>query len=183
MLFPKQNFIGKNGTCYTLRSPEPADAEQMISYLKISASDTEYNLSYPEELNFTIKNEEDFISSYAEDTGSMMISAFNGDKLVGNAGISCVMDKTKTRHRATFGIAILKSDWRQGLGEKILSELISFAKYAGYELLELEVVSANTSAVNLYKKIGFTVYGERPYSLKLKNGKYFSELLMMLKLK
>ena len=52
-----------------------------------------------------------------------MISAFDGDRLVGNASLSCVMDRKKTLHRATFGIAILKSDWGQGLGKKILSEL------------------------------------------------------------
>ena len=92
------------------------------------------------------------------------------------------MDRMKTLHRATFGIAILKSDWGQGLGKKILSELINFAKQAGYETLELEVASSNTSAINLYKDLGFAVYGERSRSLKLKSGDYYGELLMVLDL-
>ena len=180
MLHTQEIFIGKNGTSYTLRSPELADAEKMIAYLKATAEETEYGLSYPEELNFTIKDEEDFIAHYASDRGSIMISAFDGDRLVGNASLSCVMDRKKTLHRATFGIAILKSDWGQGLGKKILSELITFAKQAGYEALELEVTSSNTSAINLYKDLGFVVYGERSRSLKLKSGAYYGELLMML---
>ena len=171
------------GTDYTLRSPELADAEKMIDYLKTTASETEYGLSYPEELDFSIKDEEDFISHYSEDKGSIMISAFDGDRLVGNASLSCVMERKKTLHRATFGMAMLKSDWGQGIGRKILSELIAFAKQAGYEVLELEVAANNTSAVNLYKKMGFVVYGERPLSLKLKNGEYYDELLMVLNLK
>lgn len=183
MLFPAENFIAKNGISYTLRSPELADAEQMIAYLKTTAEETEFGLSYPEELNFTIKDEEDFISNYAADQGSIMISAFDGERLVGNASLSCVMDRKKTLHRATFGIAILKSEWGQGLGKKILTELIAFAKQAGYELLELEVASTNTSAINLYKKLGFVVYGERSLSLKLKSGNYYGELLMVLNLK
>lgn len=183
MLFPAENFIAKNGISYTLRSPELADAEQMIAYLKTTAEETEFGLSYPEELNVTIKDEEDFISNYAADQGSIMISAFDGERLVGNASLSCVMDRKKVWHRATFGIAILKSEWGQGLGEKILTELIAFAKQAGYEQLELEVTSTNTTAVNLYKKMGFVVYGERPASLKLKSGVYQSELLMILNLK
>ena len=183
MLFPAENFIAKNGISYTLRSPELADAEQMIAYLKTTAEETEFGLSYPEELNFTIKDEEDFISNYAADQGSIMISAFDGERLVGNASLSCVMDRKKTLHRATFGIAMLKSEWGQGLGKKILTELIAFAKQAGYELLELEVASANTSAINLYKKLGFVVYGERSQSLKLKSGNYYGELLMVLNLK
>ena len=133
-------------------------------------------------MNFTVKDEEDFIANYAADKGSIMISAFDGERLVGNASLSCVMERKKTLHRATFGMAILKSDWGQGLGKKILSELIGFAKQAGYELLELEVAASNTAAVSLYKKMGFVVYGERPRSLKLKNGDYYDELLMVLKL-
>lgn len=182
MLYPRDEFIGKNGVCYTLRSPCAADAEKMIDYLKITAAETEFGLSYPEEMNFTIKDEETFIANYAEDKGSIMITAFDGERLVGNASLSCVMDRRKTRHRATFGMAMLKSDWGQGLGKKILSELIAFAKQAGYEFLELEVATSNSTAVSLYRKMGFEVYGERPGSLKLKSGDYYDELLMVLKL-
>ena len=183
MLFKQEEFTGKNGVRYTLRSPEMADAEKMLAYLKATASETEFGLSYPEEMDFSVEDEEKFIEKYAADKGSIMITAFDGQRLVGNASLSCVMDKQKTRHRATFGIAMLKSDWGQGLGKKILSQLIAFAKQAGYEFLELEVASANTSAVALYKKSGFVVYGERPRSLKLKNGEYYDELLMVLDLK
>ena len=183
MVFRKEEFIGKNGVLYTLRSPELDDAEKIIRYLKSTASETEYGLSYPEELNFSVKDEEEFIAHYSEDKGSIMISAFDGDRLVGNASLSCVMERKKTLHRATFGMAILKSEWGQGLGKKILSELITFAKEAGYEVLELEVAANNTTAVNLYKKLGFEPYGARPNSLKLKDGNYYGELLMMLNLK
>ena len=120
MLFPAEKFVGKNGTQYTLRSPELADAEQMIAYLKATAEETEFGLSYPEELNFTVSDEEEFISLHNTDNGSILISAFDGDRLVGNASLSCVMDRKKVWHRATFGIAILKSEWGQGLGEKFL---------------------------------------------------------------
>lgn len=183
MQYPRETFVGKNGVCYTLRSPEKADAEKMIAYLKAAAEETEYGLSYPEELDFTAQDEEAFIARYADEDGSLMIAAFDGERLVGNASLCCVFDKMKTRHRATFGIAIRKSDWGQGLGRKILSELIAFAGKAGYEYLELEVAADNISAIALYKQLGFVVYGERPGSLKLKNGGYYGELLMLLDLK
>lgn len=183
MLYQKEEFIGKNGICYTLRSPEKSDADQMIAYLKTTAAETEYGLSYPEELSFTAKDEEDFIAHYSLDKGSIMISVFDGEHLVGNASLTCVLDKAKSRHRATFGLAILKSHWGNGLGKKLVSELIVFAKNAGYEFLELEVASNNLTAVSLYEKLGFAVYGRRPRSLKLKNGDYYDELLMVLDLK
>ena len=183
MLYKQEEFVGKNGVFYTLRSPELADAEKMIEYLKATAAETEYGLSYPEEMDFSVQDEENFISHYSEDQGSMMITAFAGDRLVGNASLSCILDKKKTQHRATFGMAMLKSEWGNGLGKKILYELIAFSKQAGYEFLELEVAATNTTAVNLYKKMGFVVYGERPRSLKLKSGDYYDELLMVLDLK
>lgn len=182
VLFQREEFIGRNGKCYTLRSPVLSDAENMIAYLKTTASETEFGLSYPGEMNFTVKEEEDFISRYAKDKGSLMITAFDGERLVSNASLTCVMDRQKTRHRATFGIAVLRSEWGQGLGKKILSELISFAKEAGYEFLELEVAASNLTAVSLYKKMGFVVCGERPRSLKLRNGEYYDELLMTIDL-
>ena len=183
MRFREETFIGKNGKLYTLRSPAAADAAQMIAYLKTTAVETEHGLSYPEELDFSVEEEENFIRNAAENPGSMMITVFDGDKLVGNASLGCVFDKKKTRHRAEFGIAILKSDWGQGLGQKLVSELISAAKRAGYEQLELEVVATNTAAIGLYQKLGFQVYGERPNSFKLKNDSYSNELLMVLELK
>ena len=182
MLFETKEFIGKNGTSYTMRSPAMADAERMLAYLKQTAEETSFGLSYPEELNFTVQDEEAFIANYAEDAGSLMISVFCADDLIGNASLSCIMDRQKVRHRATFGMAILKNHWGQGIGEAVLIELISFAKRAGYEWLELEVAASNSAAVQLYRKLGFAVCGERPCSLKLKNGDYLDELLMTLKL-
>lgn len=183
MFYKEEKFIGKNQKEYILRSPQATDAEKLINYLKTSAEETEHGISYPEELNFTIKEEEDFISHFAEDSGSIMISVFDEDTLVGNASLTCVLDKKKTRHRASFGIAILKTAWGQGLGYKVLSELIGFARDAGYEQVELEVVASNLPAINLYKKLGFTVYGERPRAFKLKSGKYSDQLLMALVLR
>ena len=183
MIYKKTKIIGKNGKEYMLRSPKMADAEKMIEYLKMTAEETEYGLSYADEMNFTIKEEEEFISKYAENKGSLMISVFDGDELVGNAYLTCVMDRRKTKHRATFGIALFKCAWGQGIGYKVLSELIDFSKRAGYEQLELEVVSSNIPAISLYKKLGFQVYGERLHSFRLKNGTYSSEMLIMLPLK
>ena len=127
MLYSASEFIGKDNRTYTLRSPMAADAAAMLAYLKATAAETEHGLSYPEELNFTVQDEVDFIQTCNDDPGSIMITAFDGDALVGNASLSCVFEKQKTRHRATFGIAVLRQAWGQGLGEKIMRELIACA--------------------------------------------------------
>lgn len=182
MKFTQELFPGQDGKQYLLRSPVEADAEQMIQYLKATAQETEYGLSYPEELDFTVQKEADFLRRFLDGPGSIMISVFDGDQLVGNASLTNVLSKQKTLHRAEFGIAILKQAWRQGLGCKLVSELIAFAKQAGYEQIELEVAAENAPAIHIYQKLGFAVYGERPRSLKLKNGSYLDEWLMILNL-
>ena len=183
MLYQQEQFIGKNGKVYTLRSPDLGDAAQMIDYLKTTAAETEHGLSYPEEMDFSVADEEAFIANANAGAGSMMISVFDGARLVGNASLMGVLGKKKTLHRAEFGIAILKRDWGQGLGRKLVSELIRAATQAGYEQLELEVVATNTAAIGLYQSLGFRVYGERPNSFKLKSGGYSNELLMVLDLR
>lgn len=109
MIYNEELFLGKNGIEYTLRSPQIEDAEKLIAYLKKTAAETEYGISYPEEMNFSIEDEEEFIRKFNNDKNSIMISAFYKKSLVGNASLTNVLDKKKTKHRATFGIAILKS--------------------------------------------------------------------------
>lgn len=46
---------GRDGKQYILRSPKTLDAEKMINYLKTIAKETEYGVSYPEELDFSTK--------------------------------------------------------------------------------------------------------------------------------
>jgi len=182
MIYQEENFTGKNGMTYLLRSPVPADAQAMIAYMKQTAEETEHGLSYPEELDFTIEDEENFIAGAAEEPGRVMISAFADGVLVGSASLGCVLGKKKTRHRAEFGIAILKREWGRGLGRKLVTELIACAKKAGYEQLELETVATNHAAIGLYQTLGFQTYGRRPNSFKLKSGGCSDELLMVLDL-
>ena len=179
MVYAAAKFTGKNGKEYILRSPQEQDAEKLLAYLKQVAAETEFLLSSPEEIDFTVSDEEGFIRHYSEDQSSLLISAFDGEKIVGNASLCCVMNKRKTRHRAALGMAVLKSEWGQGIGRKMLTELITFAKQAGYEMLELEVADNNTAAISLYQKSGFTVCGQRPKAFKLKNGESCGELLMI----
>lgn len=58
-------------------------------------------------------------------------------------------------------IAVKKEYRRQGLAIKLLNKLIEFAKANNQEKIFLEVRASNESAINLYKKMGFTPYGIR----------------------
>ena len=68
----------------------------------------------------------------------------------------------KVKHRAEFGVSVLKEYWGLGLGLALTKACIKCAKAAGYVQLELEVAAENASAISLYKKVGFLEYGRNP---------------------
>ncbi|WP_274365975.1 GNAT family N-acetyltransferase [Paenibacillus thermotolerans] len=89
----------------------------------------------------------------------------------------------KTRHKGNiYGMYVVPEVRGKGVGKSLLLELIGMARHCdGLEQLHLTVVSANDSAIKLYKSLGFEVYGIERDALKF-NGQYFDEELMALRL-
>lgn len=179
VIFEEKIVKLKNGQECVLRSPDICDAENILKYLKQVSEETDYMIRYPEEVTMTIGEEEKFIKLLRESKRDLMISAFIEDKLVGNAGLSAIMNNIKLSHRASFGIGIKKEAWGLSLGKILLEEILEYAQKAGFEQVELEVVSENYKAINLYEKFGFKKYGTREHGFKLKNGSYYTDYLMM----
>ena len=50
----------------------------------------------------------------------------------------------------------------QGLGRRLMNELISRVKALGVDSMTLEVRPSNTVAINLYTSLGFRSVGQRP---------------------
>lgn len=60
-----------------------------------------------------------------------------------------------------YNVAVKNSTRRQGVGYRMLEELINRATSRGITSLTLEVRQSNVSAMHLYKKLGFTEVGIR----------------------
>ena len=90
--------------------------------------------------------------------------------------------REKLRHRADFGISILREYWGQGIGAALTGACIDCAKEAGFRQLELEVVGENETAVRLYKKYGFMEYGRNPRGFLTRDGRWQELVLMRLEL-
>lgn len=183
MIYETKEFISKNNNHYLLRSPLKQDSALMLEYLKTVSSETDFLLGYPEEIEFTIEDEEKFLDAYANNERAIMIAAFKDNEAVGNVSFSCVLDRYKCRHRCSMGIAIKKKAWGEGLGNKLMEEIIKKASEAGYQQMELQVFSTNHKAINLYHKYGFKEYGYLKNASKLKDGTYHDEIQMVKELK
>lgn len=172
----------KNGADCILKSPNADNAEEILSHLKRTSAETNYMARYAEEITMTVEQERAFLDALLVNERDIMISAVINGNIVANAGICCVAPFIKYQHRAEIGISIQKSFWGLGLGSVILQEIVVYAKQAGYEQLELEVVADNNRAITLYEKFGFMVYGSREKSFKYKDATYGTEYLMLLRL-
>ncbi|NYB75363.1 GNAT family N-acetyltransferase [Sedimentibacter hydroxybenzoicus DSM 7310] len=179
MIFEKKEVVLKNGASCILRSPLIEDAESMIDYLKTTSAETEFMVRYSEEVTMTIEEEGSILKRMIDSENSIMIAAFVENELAGNASISCVGERIKLSHRATFGIAVKQKFWGMGIGDILLSEIIGKAKEIGFEQVELTVVENNNKAINLYEKFGFVKCGVIHKAFKLKDGRYYGEIIMI----
>ncbi|MBO5526011.1 MAG: GNAT family N-acetyltransferase [Clostridia bacterium] len=176
MIYEEKRIVCKQGREVLLRSPMREDAEELISYMKTTAGETEFILRYPDEVTMTPEREEAFLNAINEHPYSVMICAFADGELAGNCSLS-MGGQRKTRHVGEIGIALKRKFWGLGIGTALMGELESVARELGAERLELELIGGNERAKALYEKCGFTLYGERKKAYKLKEG-YASGFLM-----
>jgi len=85
------------------------------------------------------------------------IVALIGNKVVAYAGMWIILDEG---HITT--LAVHPEYRRQGIGTRLLQELITEAERRGCAKMTLEVRPSNDRALKLYGKTGFVSYGLRP---------------------
>ena len=173
-------FTLKDGRKALIRSPRDEDIPGMLEYLYISSGETEFILRYPEECaKYTVEGEKALFDSVNRAENEAMLVCIVDGKVAGNCQITWSTG-IKTRHRASIAIALLKEFWNQGIGTKLLQELISIAEENEQILqLELDFVEGNSRARTLYEKMGFRIVGVRPNAIRLKDGTLLNEYSMI----
>ena len=152
----------KDGRECILRSGTEADAQAALDNFILTHTQTDYLLSYPDEIRFTAAQEAAFLKAAAESADEIEILAEVDGKLAGMGGIECVGRHEKLRRRASFGVSVDRAYWGLGVGRALTRACIECAARAGYAQLELDVVADNERALALYESEGFTEYGRNP---------------------
>lgn len=151
--------------CITIERASPSDAEAILAYLKTVGSETE-NLTFGKEgLPFTAEEEADYIRGMEDSTDDIMLVAKHNGRIVGDASLHRM--PRRMQHRGDFSIAVIKEYWNRGVGSRLLSEILSFAKINGFEIIDLQVRSDNLAAIHLYEKYGFKKFGTHPSFFKI----------------
>ena len=107
--------------------------------------------------------------------------AFDGDTLLGTVTLT-QESGAKDQHKGVITAMYVTPEARgRGLGRALLLAAIERARATpGVEQAHLGVVTTNTAARALYASVGFEAYGTEPHALKLGDGDYLDEELMVL---
>ena len=111
-------------------------------------------------------------------SSSTIFGVYHKDKIIGLATLT-LEQGIKLSHKAVLSSVFIEPEFqRQGLASALFRTVIAYAK-AHVEQILLTVADGNQSAIRLYEKFGFQVYGAEQKALK-NNAEYTDELLMKL---
>lgn len=131
-----------------------------------------FGSSYEEE---SIMSADNFQEGYKQ---CDIFGAFVEHTFVGCAGFF-VQSPIKMRHRGVLFSMYISPEFRKkGIAKLLVKTVINHAKKHVLQL-HATVVTSNYSALNLYEKNGFIIYGTEPRSLKIANH-FYDEHMMVL---
>lgn len=169
----------KDGRTLILRNGTEQDGEAVLEAFNAAHAETDFLLTYPDENSFTAEQEAEFLKGKTESANEIEILALIDGAVVGSAGNEAIGNRYKVRHRADFGISVLKKYWGLGVGRALTEACIECAEKAGYAQLELTVVAENERAIGLYESVGFIEFGRNPKGFYSREKKDFQETVEM----
>jgi RimJ/RimL family protein N-acetyltransferase len=177
--FEAIELTDKNNRTFVLRNAEVGDAEELITYLKVTSAESPYLLREPDEIQLTVGEEEKFIQGRIAAEREIMLVATIDEKIVGCCSLMSVGSISRVFHRCSIAIALYQKFCGMGIGKLMMEAVLKTAKRLKYEQAELEVISDNTAAIALYKKLGFQECGCIPNNMKYTDGRYADAYLMV----
>jgi RimJ/RimL family protein N-acetyltransferase len=143
---------------YIIRDALPDDAEKMISYLNQVGGESDNLLHGENEFNVPIEGVKRKLAMAKDSENSIVLIALENDQIIARAELEGYYP-ARIRHRAKFSISVRKDYWNQGIGSEMIKRISEQAEMMKLKVIELEVISDNVRAINLYHKMGFTDIG------------------------
>ena len=175
-------FDAKNGKHVILRHMRNADLDRLLRFANRIAKEKKVNrglgiVSFDRRL--TRDDERRFLREVVEGRTTravLSVAAFADGAMVGYCDVRR-RSSADVRHSGVFGIVIQEGFRHQGLGSRMMEEVLDEARAAGVWLVELTAFAGNAAAISLYEKMGFTLAGTVPNKYQ-RDGKLHDEVLM-----
>jgi len=168
----------KTGESLCLRSARIDDAQALVDHGRAIVGEGEFFVTTPDEYNFTLEQEQDWIRQYVDDPGKLLIVAEGAGQSIGVLFLESG-SRQRLAHRANLHMSVNKA-WRgRGVGHILLQAAIDWAIASPHiEKLGLAVFATNSRAIALYRKLGFIEEGRKPREIRFGADQYVDDVLM-----
>lgn len=161
----------------TIRPATIHDAANIIEHLKKVGDESDFLTFNSEYITLTVEQEQKIINAHNSTENQLLFIAVYEDKIIGVSNLMA-SQKPRLKHIGDMGISVVKEYWGHGVGRKMISYLIDWAKQGKIiTKINLIVQKDNIAAYNLYLKLGFEKEGELRRALFI-NGKYYDAYYM-----
>lgn len=166
----------------TLRrlTPDDVASYRRLRLRGLQEAPSAFGSSYQEEVERPMDM---FVRRLEPADDSRVFGVFDGERLVGT--VTLLRDaQRKMRHKAAiYGLYVDRSARGMGWGRALMTEAIEAGRrMRGVRQIRLAVTATNRAALQLYRSLGFEVYGEERNALFV-GGRFYSELLLVLPLR
>lgn len=161
-----------------IRRATADDAPALLAHAESILAEEIYSLSVPGELMFTIAQEQEWIKSKNENPQHLLLIAEVSNQIVGVLDLSNG-HRQRIAHTAEFGMSIARPFRNQGIGRRLLEEMLKWARdNPVLEKISLKVHADNDRAIHLYKSLGFIQEGYLTKELKYGPNQYVDSILL-----
>ena len=175
-------YILKNGKTVNIRKPVADDAEAIINLISVADTETKFLARNPGEFSVTVEQEKTFIGNILKDDDSEWFVAEYDREIIGMCSVGLVGKTERFRHRAEVTFVILQDYCGIGIGGKLMQSCISWCRGKGIRQIELDVVSENKRAIDMYEGFGFKITGIIPRAMRYPDGTFADKKFMVLEL-
>lgn len=153
----------------------PINISDTESFLELSKKIDEsgFMLFEPGERKLTVEQQRRSIQKITSEQHSVFFVAEFENRLIGFIA-AIGSDLKRNKHSVNLVLGVLEDYRGQGIATSLFNKVFEWAEEVGISRLGLTVIKDNRKAFDLYRKMGFTLEGERIQSLKI-NGEFVNE--------
>lgn len=164
-------------TPLTIRKARPEDAPALIHLGESVMIEEVFTLTQPGEFRPTLAQEREWIQQKNENPNHLVLVAELNQQVVGMLDVTNG-HRARIAHTAEFSISVLRPHRNQGIGRRLLEEMLRWAhENPQIEKLSLKVHADNDRAIHLYESLGFVREGTLKKELKYGPNQYVDTLI------
>ncbi len=160
------DFPAKNGVTVTLRPAASADAAGIISTLKSPAEERSYVLM--EHFGFSTAAESNYIEVMNSEKNLLLVAIQSGE-VIGILGAFQASGGCRPETSGCLEIGLhIKDTFRGlGIGSRMLSYAIEWAREHGFKRLQACIFTTNMASLSVFKKCGFDEQSSKSRNIRL----------------